>query len=210
MASPWHHPALAVAASHACPAGSGWHDHTAVPSVAGCHLTGSAAPKQQAQNIIHKQITDTRPLGRSWFQTLQTAESDTSRAKNSNYYCSNSSITNVLIAFLSNMATQITRHFCRRGKYFLPTGNRTMILQSPGLYPRQYTDYATPVLCRWLCTVCDPKIKCKKQGFFWLSTLYIKCKFIKLQDNWKILQTFMFKMHLEKYVCLHVTLLLLW
>jgi len=118
MASPWHHPALAVAASHACPVGTGWHDRTAVPSVDGCHLTGSAAPKQQAQNIIHKQITDTWPLGSSWFQTLQTADIDTSSAINSNYCCSNSSILNVLISFLSNMAIQITTHFSEEKSTF--------------------------------------------------------------------------------------------
>jgi len=47
-----------------------------------------------------------------------TVESDTTSAKNSNYYCSNSSIMNVLISFLSNMAIQITRHFAEEKSTF--------------------------------------------------------------------------------------------
>jgi len=40
--------------------------------------------------------------------------------------------------------------------------------------------------------------------------LYVKYhKFIKSQDNWRIFWTIMLEMHLEKYVCLHVALLLL-
>jgi hypothetical protein len=52
------------------------------------------------------------------FQTLQTAESYTSSAKNSNFYCSNCSILNVLISFLSNMAKEITRHFAEEKSTF--------------------------------------------------------------------------------------------
>ena len=151
----------------------------------------------------HKERNDTSPFGISWLQTLQTADSDTYSGKHSNYYCSNSSITNALILFVSNMVIQITRHFAEEKNTSREYRScpACSLISTPSLLPQfSVVNYVQFAILTWSI----------QNKVFWLSALYIKYhKFIKSQDNWKTFQTIMPEMHTKMYACLHVLLSLL-